>query len=68
VEDFHDGEGLGDARKVVDSGRDNFRAVGRVGCDYAPEDGGPCDGRGGIVEHQVSLLGSKPAALRRCGR
>ena len=61
VQDLHDGAGLGDARKVVDDQRhEEGAAPGEHDGDSA-EDGSPGDGRDGVVEDQVALLGAEAA-------
>ena len=61
VQDLHDGAGLGDARKVVDDQRHEEGAAPGEHDGDAAEDSSPGDGRDGVVEDQVALLGAEAA-------
>lgn len=62
VHNLHDGACLRDARKIVHHERHEERALPSQHHRYPSEDGGPRDGRNGIVEEEVGLFG--PEAVR----
>ena len=67
VHDLHDGEGLGDARKVVDHQRHEGRPLPPEHDGDTAEDGGPGDGGGGIVENEVGLFGAEAGLFGHLG-
>lgn len=59
VQNLYHSAGLCDARKVVDNHRHKRRSLPDEHDGHPAEDGGPGDGRDGIVENEVGLFGAE---------